>query len=157
MALWADHFTRLKFSICLQLEIVWLLLDFWDFKWELWGIFHVKWKTSVFGPTKIKVLIFQTQLFSCLNFFKKQTNLFWISKILIRYWVSVANIISKFWFYFQAALNSCNTVLKGLRYFTAYFSKTSMVSFVIFSFVYIFFISGADHPPSKFFCKYFFW
>lgn len=48
MAPWADHFTRLKSSICLQLGIVWLLLDFWDFKGELWAIFQVRWKTSIF-------------------------------------------------------------------------------------------------------------
>lgn len=37
-----------------------------------------------------------------------------------------------------------NTTLKGLRFFTTYFFKTSNVSFVMLSFINVFFISAAN-------------
>lgn len=42
-----------------------------------------------------------------------------------------------------------NTTLKGLRFFTTYFFKTSDVSFVMLSFIDLFFMSGANNQPSK--------
>lgn len=38
------------------------------------------------------------------------------------------------------------TTLKGLRFFTTYFFKTSNISFVMLSFIEVFFISGANQP-----------